>query len=46
MEFEHEDSGPDEFWDRAGRYAGTVPEDESFTGEMAYMLVTLHRTGA
>ena len=33
-----------EFWGRAGRYALKVC-DEPFAGEMAYMMVTLYRSG-
>ena len=33
-----------EFWGRAGRYATKVC-DEPFAGEMAYMMVSLYRTG-
>jgi len=33
------------FWDDATKYAAST-NDESFVSEMAYMMVTLHRTGA
>jgi hypothetical protein len=33
------------FWDNATKYA-SVSNDESFVEEVAYMMVTLHRTGA
>ena len=32
------------FWDDATRYAA-AGNDESFVDEVAYMMVTLHRTG-
>ena len=34
-----------EFWDCAARYAAKAIQDESFVSEMAYMMVTLYRTG-
>ena len=34
------------FWEIATEYAHAVKEDESFVEEMAYVMVTLHRTGA
>jgi len=34
------------FWDAAIQYAHSVEEDEPFVQEMAYVMVTLHRTGA
>jgi len=33
------------FWDYATKYA-SVSKDESFVEELAYCMVTLHRTGA
>jgi len=33
------------FWNNATKYASTS-DDESFVEEVAYMMVTLHRTGA
>ncbi|MFQ5781622.1 MAG: hypothetical protein ACE5GR_01040 [Nitrosopumilus sp.] len=33
------------FWDDATKYTA-LSKDESFVGEVAYMMVTLHRTGA
>jgi len=33
------------FWNNATKYASTS-SDESFVEEVAYMMVTLHRTGA
>jgi hypothetical protein len=33
------------FWNDATKYA-SVSKDESFVEEVAYMMVTLHRTGA
>ena len=35
-----------DFWKEATKYASKFTEDESFVNEMAYMMVTLHRTGA
>ena len=32
------------FWDNVAKYAAN--EDEPFVSEIAYMMVTLHRTGA
>jgi len=34
------------FWSTATKYAASVSEDETFVSEIAYMMVTLHRTGA
>ena len=34
------------FWEVATEYAHAVKEDEPFVEEMAYVMVTLHRTGA
>lgn len=34
------------FWDNATKYAASAKVDESFVSEIAYMMVTLHRTGA
>jgi hypothetical protein len=33
------------FWNNATKYA-SASDDESFVEEVAYMMVTLHRTGA
>ena len=33
------------FWSTAGMYASSG-QDKPFVNEMAYMMVTLHRTGA
>ncbi|MBT8173756.1 MAG: hypothetical protein HKP26_03075 [Nitrosopumilus sp.] len=33
------------FWNNATKYA-SISKDESFVEEVAYMMVTLHRTGA
>jgi len=33
------------FWTNATKYA-SISKDESFVEEVAYMMVTLHRTGA
>ena len=34
------------FWNSATKYAASYTNDEKFVNEMAYMMVTLHRTGA
>lgn len=34
------------FWENATKYAASKNQDESFVSEIAYMMVTLHRTGA
>ena len=34
------------FWENATKYTASKNEDESFVSEIAYMMVTLHRTGA
>ena len=34
------------FWSHATKYAASDKEDEKFVSEIAYMMVTLHRTGA
>jgi len=34
------------FWDDATKYAASTNGDESFVSEIAYVMVTLHRTGA
>jgi hypothetical protein len=34
------------FWDSATKYAASVNMDKPFVSEIAYMMVTLHRTGA
>jgi len=34
------------FWSNATKYAASKKEDETFVTEIAYMMVTLHRTGA
>lgn len=34
------------FWDHATKYTSTFNDDEKFVSEMAYMMVTLHKTGA
>ena len=33
------------FWDNATKYT-SISKDESFVEEVAYVMVTLHRTGA
>jgi hypothetical protein len=34
------------FWGPATKYASSISNDEKFVSEIAYMMVTLHRTGA
>ena len=34
------------FWSSATKYAALVKNDEKFVSEIAYVMVTLHRTGA
>ncbi|MFZ8907620.1 MAG: hypothetical protein ACO2Y5_02325 [Nitrosopumilaceae archaeon] len=34
------------FWKTATKYASNAKEDENFVNEIAYLMVTLHRTGA
>jgi len=34
------------FWDNATKYAASANDDEPFVSEIAYLMVTLHRTGA
>jgi hypothetical protein len=34
------------FWSNATKYTASEKEDEKFVSEVAYMMVTLHRTGA
>ena len=34
------------FWKTATKYASAAKEDEKFVNEIAYLMVTLHRTGA
>ncbi|WP_428326925.1 hypothetical protein [Nitrosopumilus sp.] len=43
--FAHEPSQESTFWNDATKYA-SASKDESFVEEVAYMMVTLHRTGA
>jgi len=35
-----------EFWHQATKYASAIDEDEPFVEELAYVMVTLHQTGA
>jgi len=35
-----------QFWHQATKYASAIGEDEPFVEELAYMMVTLHQTGA
>ena len=34
------------FWNDATKYTASANVDESFVSEIAYVMVTLHRTGA
>jgi len=34
------------FWNDVTKYTASVNVDESFVSEIAYVMVTLHRTGA
>ena len=34
------------FWGPATKYAAKATDDEKFVSEIAYMMVTLHRTGS
>lgn len=43
--FTIEEKPKSSFWTDATKYA-SVSKDESFVEEVAYMMVTLHRTGA
>lgn len=38
--------GEETFWEDATRYTISQNHDEPFVSEIAYMMVTLHRTGA
>ena len=38
-------SNENNFWNDATKYTA-ISQDESFVEEVAYMMVTLHRTGA
>ena len=46
IQIDETESNIPSFWDDATKYAHSVEEDESFVEEMAYVMVTLHRTGA
>ena len=41
-----DDTGAPTFWDDATRYAHSADNDEPFVEEIAYMMVTLHKTGS
>ena len=43
--FEEKPSNVKSFWNDATKYT-SVGNDESFVEEVAFMMVTLHRTGA
>lgn len=34
------------FWHNVAKYSQTKNEDQTFVNEVAYVMVTLHRTGA
>ena len=36
---------PEVFWKNAAEYTNSVDEDAPFVEEMAYMMVTIHRSG-
>ena len=46
MSTEYTVSEKPKFWQYASKYASEGPDDEPFVNEMAYVMVTLHRTGA
>ena len=46
LEVTEETTHDKQFWHQATKYASSVDDDEPFVNEMAYMMVTLHRTGA
>ncbi|MDH3277968.1 MAG: hypothetical protein OEL77_09320 [Nitrosopumilus sp.] len=41
-----ENTGENIFWRTATKYASCTKNDEKFVSEIAYMMVTLHRTGS
>lgn len=43
--FAQKPSEPTKFWNNATKYT-SIQNDECFVEEIAYMMVTLHRTGA
>ena len=43
--FTQTSSEPKKFWNNATKYT-SLRDDECFVEEIAYMMVTLHRTGA
>ena len=46
LEITEEPVNDKQFWHHATKYASAVDDDEPFVNEIAYMMVTLHRTGA
>ena len=46
LEVTEEPTEHKQFWHEATKYASSVDDDEPFVNEIAYMMVTLHRTGA
>lgn len=45
QDFVEKMNSPPTFWNDATKYA-SISKDEAFVEEVAYMMVTLHRTGA
>jgi len=43
--YSEHNSKNESFWKNATKYAASINEDESFVSELAYVMVTLHRTG-
>ena len=44
--FDEKPSQKNPFWKSATKYAAIAADDEKFVSEIAYMMVTLHRTGS
>lgn len=44
--FSQDSTFKESFWKTATKYASAAKEDEKFVNEIAYLMVTLHRTGA
>ena len=44
--FKENNSKHSRFWSTATKYAASAKNDDGFVSEIAYMMVTLHRTGA
>ena len=43
--FDENSSCENTFWNNATKYAALTTNDEKFVNEIAYVMVTLHRTG-